>query len=238
MSDRVTETWQHIAGSPFLWVALTLGAYVLACRLFIRSGNNPLVNPVAISVVVLVVFLSATGTSYQTYYEGGKLIHFLLGPITVALAVPLFNHLRQIRSSIVPIIAALAAGSTTAIVSTTFMAFYLGVSDGTILSLMPKFVTAPIAMGIAEKTGGTPQLTAVFVVITAIFGAMTATCLLKFIGIEDDRSKGFSIGISSQGIGTARAFQISEEAGAFSTISMSLCGLLAAILIPLLYALS
>ena len=93
MSDKLTETWQHIAGSPFLWVALTLGAYVLACRLFVRSGNNPLVNPVAISVVVLVVFLSATGTSYQTYYEGGKLIHFLLGPITVWASSPMGQSL-------------------------------------------------------------------------------------------------------------------------------------------------
>lgn len=236
MNLLAIDVWQHIAGTPFLWVALTLLAYMLASHLFLRSGNNPLANPVALSAIAIIVLLSVTGTSYQTYYEGGKLIHFLLGPITVALAVPLYNHRQQIKKSFVPIVAALAAGSVTAILSAIFIATFLGVSDETILSLAPKSVTAPIAMGIAEKTGGIPQLTAALVIITGIFGAMTATYILNFTGIRDDRAKGFSIGIASHGIGTARAFQISGKAGAFAAIGMSLNGVSTAVLIPLLGA--
>ena len=236
MIERLTETLLLASGTPSFWVAATLIAYLIACRLFAISGHNPLVNPVLISGALIIVLLSASGTSYQTYQGGGKLIHFLLGPATVALAVPLYSHLRLILNSLLPIVIALVVGALTASVSTIFIASYFNLSDGTILTVVPKSVTTPIAMGIAEKIGGIPELTAVMVIMTGIFGAMTATHILKLVRINDPRSTGFSIGLSSHGIGTARAFQISEEAGAFSCIAMSLNGLVTATMIPILIA--
>lgn len=236
MIERLNETLLLASGSPSFWVAATLLAYLIACRLFILSGNNPLVNPVLISGALIIALLYVSNTSYQTYQEGGKLIHFLLGPATVALAVPLYSHLRLIKKSLLPIAVALVVGALTASASTIVIASYFDLSNETILTVAPKSVTTPIAMGIAEKIGGIPELTAVLVIMTGIIGAMTATHIVKFIGISDPRSTGFSIGVSSHGIGTARAFQISEEAGAFSSIGMSLNGLATATIIPILVA--
>jgi predicted murein hydrolase (TIGR00659 family) len=234
MSDRLTEIWVYLATTPLLGLTVTLLAYQCAHWLYIKARMNPLANPVAISVAFLVALLWFTETPYETYFEGAQFVHFLLGPATVALAVPLFANLGRLRRDLVPLAGALLAGSMTAIVSAMGIAWLAGASRETVLSLAPKSVTTPIAMGIAEKLGGLPSLTAVLVVSTGIIGAVLARSVLALLRIEDDAVSGFALGVAAHGIGTARAFQVSQTMGAFSGLAMGLNGIITAILFPLL----
>lgn len=234
MTPQLTELWVYLAASPLLGLTLTLIAYQAAHWLYLRSGAHPAANPVLIAVTLLVGLLMLTGTRYETYFAGAQFVHFLLGPATVALAIPLYLHYRRVRAMFWPIIIALLAGSLTAILSAVGIARLFGASLPTQLSLAPKSVTTPIAMGIAEKIGGIPSLTAVMVIVTGIFGAVGARYVFDFLRVKDDAMRGFAMGIASHGIGTARAFQINEQTGAFSALAMGLNGALTALLLPLI----
>jgi len=234
MTEPFGDIWVYLSTTPLLWLTGTLAAYLLGFTLFERAGRNPVVQPVAVAVVILVVVLLVSGTEYDTYFEGAQFVHFLLGPATVALAVPLFAQWKRVRRSVLPMAAALVAGSLTAVISAVGIAMMLGASRESVRSLAPKSVTTPIAMGIAEKIGGLPSLTAVLVILTGIIGAMTATPLLNLLGLKDFAARGFAIGVASHGIGTARAFQVSELAGAFAGIAMGLNALATAVIVPLL----
>lgn len=227
------DIWSYLAQGPLLWLTATLVAYLIGDGLFRLSGRMPVVNPVLISVALLAGLLMATGTPYATYFEGAQFVHFMLGPATVALAVPLYANRARVRRAALPMLAGLAAGSVTAILSALVIARALGVSGETLASLAPKSATAPVALGIAESIGGSPTLTAVLVILTGITGAVIATPLLNALRIHDQRARGFAIGIASHGIGTARAFQVNETAGAFSGIGMGLNAILTAVLAPL-----
>jgi predicted murein hydrolase (TIGR00659 family) len=233
MTPRLTEIWVYLSASPLLWLAATLLAYQLAYWLFQRSGGHPLANPVAIAVLIIVATLSLTGTRYQTYFDGAQFVHFLLGPATVALAVPLHAQRERLKRMLLPLAAALLAGSATAAASAMGLAWSLDADMATVFSLAPKSVTAPIAMGIAERIGGLPSLTAVLVVSTGIVGAVLGPPLLRALRVRDDAVAGFAIGVAAHGIGTARALQISASAGAFAGLAMGLNGLLTALLLPL-----
>jgi len=234
MTPRLAEIWVYLAASPLLGLTLTLVAYQGAYWLYTRSGMNPAANPVAIAVAIIVALLTLTGTSYQTYFDGAQFVHFLLGPATVALAVPLYAQLPRLKRMFGPALVALAIGSLTAIVSAIAVGWALGASRPTLMSLAPKSVTTPIGMGIAEKIGGLPSLTAVLVVTTGILGAIGAQWLFRLLRVKDEAVQGFAIGVAAHGIGTARAFQISETMGAFAALAMGLNGLATALLLPIL----
>ncbi|MBE2294940.1 MAG: LrgB family protein [Phycisphaerales bacterium] len=234
MDKIVTNIWVYLAASPLLWLTLTLVIYLAAQWLFRRSGGWALLNPVALAITVLVTLLLLTDTPYPTYFTGTQFIHFLLGPATVALAIPLYLHWEQVRQLLLPIIVGLLTGSLTAILSAIGIAWLLGGSPRILLSLAPKSVTTPVAMGIAEKIGGLPSLTAVLVILTGILGAIAAPALLSWLRIQNEATKGLAIGVAAHGIGTARAFQISALAGAFSGLAIGLNALLTALLVPLI----
>jgi predicted murein hydrolase (TIGR00659 family) len=225
----IQDIWVYLAATPLLGLTVTLLAYQAAYWVYARSGFNPLLNPVALAVAALVLLLSVTGTPYATYFSGAQFVHFLLGPATVALAVPLYGQLQRLRRLALPLFAALAAGAATAVASAVCVAWLLGASRETLISLAPKSVTAPIAMGISEKLGGLPSLTAVLVVATGIIGAVLARYVLNALKITDHAVRGFAVGVAAHGIGTARAFQYSEEAGAFAGLGMGLNGVLTAV---------
>ncbi|MCG8689724.1 MAG: LrgB family protein [Minwuiales bacterium] len=233
----VGDVWVYLSATPLLWLTATLLAYLAAHWLYEKAGRNPLLNPVALAVALLIAVLLATDTDYQTYFDGAQFVHFLLGPATVALAVPLYSNFAQVRRAVLPMFAALLAGSVTAVVSAVGVAIALGASVETVRSLAPKSVTTPIAMGIAEQIGGLPSLTAAMVIITGILGAMTATPLLNLMRIKDWPARGFAVGVAAHGIGTARAFHVNELAGTFAGLGMGLNALATAILVPLLLAL-
>ncbi len=231
------KLWVYLSTTPLLWLTATLVAYVVADRISLLLHRHPLANPVLIAVILLVLVLRGTGTEFSLYFEGAQFVHFMLGPATVALAVPLIAQGRRVRRLLVPIAAALVAGSVTAIVTAIGLAWALGASPQTVASLAPKSVTTPIAMGIAEAIGGIPTLTAVLVILTGVIGAMSVTPLMNALGVRDFAARGFAAGVASHGIGTARAFQVSEIAGTFAGLGMALNGLLTAILAPMLMAL-
>lgn len=233
-SAPLEQLWVYLAASPLLGLTLTLLAYQAAFWLYQRSGQHPLVNPVLIAVSVLVLFLSWSGTRYETYFAGAQFVHFLLGPATVALAIPLYTQLSRVRALWRPILLGLVAGSLTAILSALAVGRLFGASLPTQLSLAPKSVTTPIAMGIAERIGGIPSLTAVLVIITGILGAVAARALLQRLRIDDPAISGFALGVASHGIGTARAFQENPQSGAFAALAMGLNGALTALLVPLI----
>ncbi len=232
MPHRLTDIWVYLAASPLLHLSLTVVAYVLADWLYRKGGRHPLLNPVLISVLALVTVLSATGTPYQTYFEGAQFVHFLLGPATVALAVPLYFNFSKLRRLWLPLAAGLLCGALTAALSAVGIAWMLHASPQTLLALAPKSVTAPVAMGITEKLGGPPSLTAILVVSTGILGAVTGPAVLNIVRVTEPVMRGFAIGTVSHGIGTARAFQESEEAGAFSGLAMGLNALASSIILP------
>ena len=234
MNPDFYQIWVYLSTTPLLGLTVTLVAYQGGTWIYRKANLNPILNPVLIAVIALVALLFFTGTDYQTYFEGAKFVHFMLGPATVALAVPLYSQFRQVRRSFPSILIALLAGSATAALSAIGIAWALGASRQTLISLAPKSVTTPIAMGISEATGGLPSLTAVLVILTGIIGAVFATWTLNIIGIKDWRARGLAIGVAAHGIGTARALQVNEIAGAFASLAMGLNALATAVLLPIL----
>lgn len=231
-TSDLSTIWVYLAASPLVGLTITMVAYSLAYRLYVWANHSPLLNPVATSVITLIAFLMLTDTSYEAYFEGGQFVHFLLGPATVALAIPLYQQFSKLKKVWLPVTIAILSGVTIGALSSVYIARLFGASLQTQLSLAPKSVTAPVAMGISEKIGGLPSLTAVLVVITGILGATFGTKILALLGINDDSIKGIAMGVTAHGIGTARAFHVSAEMGAFSGLAMALSAFATAVILP------
>ena len=232
----INDIWVYLAASPLLGLTITLLAYVLALAVHQRYRRHPLTNPVLLAVVLLVTLLLLTDTPYPSYFAGAQFVHFLLGPATVALAIPLYAQLGRVRAMRWPVLLGLAAGALTAVVSAVGSAWLLGASVPTQLSLAHKSVTTRIAMAVAERIGGIASLTAVLVIVTGIVGAVIAPALFRRLRVQDHAIQGFALGVTAHGIGTARALQISEEAGAFAALAMGLNGVVTALLLPALFS--
>lgn len=227
------ELWVFLEATPLLWLTVTVIAYAVGDAASKAANRHPLVNPVVLAAGLVALVLLATSTSYTTYFSGAQFVHFLLGPATVSLAVPLIANWKQVRSKLVAIMAALFAGALTAVMSVYAIALGFGLEGPLLWSLVPKSVTTPIAMGIAVEFGGIASLTAVFVIMTGILGAVMVTPLMNAMQIKDPAARGFAVGVAAHGIGTARAFQVNPVAGLFAGIAMALNGLVTAILVPL-----
>ena len=226
--------WVYLSASPLFWLTVTLLAWLLAERLAAASGRHPLVNPVAIAIVVVALLLAATGTDYRRYFDGAQFVHFLLGPATVALAVPLWRNRTLVVRNVLPMLGALLVGSVVAIVSAIGTAALLGASPAVVASLAPKSVTAAVAMAVSEGLGGIPALTAALVIMTGILGAMVVTPLMNALRIRDPAATGFAVGLASHGIGTARAFAVHPVAGVFAGVAMGLNAVVTPLLAPVL----
>jgi predicted murein hydrolase (TIGR00659 family) len=237
MSEPLFALWVYLAATPLAGLTLTLVAYAIGWSVYSRVAFHPLANPVLIAVALVVATLWITGTSYRMYFDGAQFVHFLLGPAVVALAVPLARDIGRLRRLAVPIAGALAAGSLTAVVAAVSIAWALGATPDTVASIAPKSVTAPIAMGIADRIGGIPALAAVVAVTTGVLGAVLGKFVLDACRVRDWPARGFALGLAAHGIGTARAFQVNPDAGAFAGLAFGLHGLLAAIVLPAAYAL-
>ncbi|RAU20913.1 hypothetical protein CU669_15890 [Paramagnetospirillum kuznetsovii] len=236
MSGDLTSIWVYLSTSPLLGLTSTLLAYQAAMWIFERGGRSPLLNPILISVSMIAGFLMATGTEYRTYFDGAQFVHFLLGPATVALAVPLYNQLPLLRRSWAAVLAVVLVGALMAGGSAVLIAWAMGGSEKILLSLAAKSVTIPIAMGVTERIGGIPSLTAVMVMLTGVFGAVTGGWILDMARVRDQAARGLAMGIASHGIGTVRALQMSETAGAFGGLAIGLTGLVTAVLVPLIHS--
>ena len=227
--------WVYLSASPLLHLTLTVSFFVLARWLYRRAGRRAWLNPVLLTVVALVTILVLTGTPYDVYFEGAQFVHFMLGPATVALAVPLYRQFECLKRHPVALLVSLISGSLTAVLSAILIAKLAGASDQAMISIAPKSVTTPVAMGISEQLGGLPSLTAVLVILTGILGASLGPWLLEKLRVTNAMAQGLAMGVAAHGIGTGRAIYMGDVAAAFSGLAMGLNGLATAILLPLIW---
>ena len=231
--QKLYSIWVYLQAEPLFWLTLTIGSYLIADFIYRKSNLFPLLNPVAISVFIVSITLVSFNVDYERYFDGAKFIHFLLGPATVALAIPIYKKWNLIISNSKAIFLSLMAGSIFAILITFSLSSYLELKDELILSLLPRSVTAPIAMGISEIIGGIPSLTAIITLITGIIGASLGVFVFDLMKLKKMEARGFSLGLASHGVGTARAMSRDKNAGVFAAVGMGLSGLITSIIIPL-----
>jgi predicted murein hydrolase (TIGR00659 family) len=219
--------------NPVFGVTITLGAYEIGSWIQRHCGGSPLANPVLISITLIVAGLELAGISYDTYLRGGGLVRFLLGPATVALALPIYLNADRIRGAALGIFAGVTVGATVACASAVGIAWLMGAPDDLLRSIAPKSVTTPIAIGISEQINGHPSLTSVLVITSGIIGAMLSGRLYDWIGVRDWEVRGLATGIAAHGIGTAQMLSVNETAGAFAGLAIGLTGLFTATLLPI-----
>lgn len=233
---ELLSIWVYLGASPLLWLTLTLAAYAVGEALQRRAGGSPLVNPVLIAVALLVGILGLTGTPYRTYFDGAQFVHFLLGPATVAIAVPIHRNRERLRRSWARVGIAVLAGSVAASLSAIAVAGLLGAPAPVLASLAPKSATTPVAMAVAQGLGGEPSLAAVFVILTGVLGAMLSTPLFDALGITSKPARGLGAGVAAHGIGTAYKLRVDPVAGAHAGLGMGLNAALTALVVPTLFA--
>lgn len=229
---EIGALWVYLAATPLVGLTLTLCAYASAQAIHARCRMSPLANPVAIAIAIVALALVLSGMPYQDYFEGAQFVHFLLGPATVALAIPLARQVPTLRKMFLPLCCGLLAGSVCAILSATALVLALGGAELLAVTAAPKSATTPIAMAVAERLGGIASLAAVMVVGTGVFGAVVARSLFNWMRIDSPQVRGFALGVAAHGIGTARAFQVSAEMGALAGLGMGLNAVLTAVLAP------
>ncbi|OHX19324.1 LrgB family protein [Chromobacterium sphagni] len=221
-----------ILGSPLTGVFVTLLAYRLALAASRRGNGHPLANPVLLGVLILLLWLWLSGSSYRQYMEGARFLQLLLGPATVALAVPLYGNLSRLKRAAAPLLLSIFAGGLAGMASAAGLGWWLGLDRTVLVSLATRTVTTPIAMSLAGGLGGAPELAAMFVIVSGILGAVLAPPLFRRLGWDDDMLLGVATGVTAHGIGTARVFHLSEAAGAFAGLAMGLNGVFTAMLLP------
>lgn len=231
---ELDSLWVYLSASPLLSIMVTIIGFLISSHINRMAGGSAFLHPVIVAIALIVAFLTLVGTSYEQYFEGAQFIHFLLGPATVALAIPLFDHLERVKQMFWPLIIACISGIFTAALSTISIVIAMGGRRETVLSLTPKSVTSPIAMGIAEKIGGYPSLTAGLVLVTGAIGCVIGPIMFRWLKIEDHSVQGFTMGLAAHGFGTAQSFTVSSIAGAFAGLAMGLTGMLSAFILPLL----
>ncbi len=220
---------------PLFAIALTLAAFLIAAWLYRRSGWLVL-QPVLVSVTLIVATLLLFGVDYATYRAGAEPVAWLLGPATVALAVPLQHNIKRIRQLFWPVMITLTAGGVLSVALTLAIGWAMGADWSVVMSLAPKFVTMPIAMPVAEQIGGVASLAAVMVMLTGVIGTAMGPLLLRWAGVDHPAARGLSYGINAHAIGTAHALQERRGGGAFAALAMSLFGVFVALLLPIIFA--
>ena len=235
IGNQLAEIWVYLAREPLAALTATLLAWLVGLKIQQWSGRHSLANPVLIAVALLATGLLVSGIDYKAYFAGAQFVHFLLGPATVALALPLYRQWRVVRHSFLAIVVSIVSGGLFSAASGVALAMLLGASRDVAASLAPKSVTTPVAMGVAERLGGLPSLTAAVVICSGIVGASLGPPVLTLCRVTDWRARGLAIGTVSHGIGTARALSVNPTAGAFSGLAMGLNALATALLLPLLW---
>lgn len=224
--------WGYLTQSPLLGLTLTLSAYMVAMFLHRKSHFHPLVNPVALTVGMVSLFLVSNKIPYEQYFDSAKFIHFLLGPATVALAVPLAMQIKKIQDYFKPFMVGLVVGCLTSIISAGFLMALLGGTKVLVATMSAKAVTTPIAIAVTEQFGSEPSISTLVVLTTGMFGAIMAKYVYQWLNITSDEVKGFALGLNSHGVGTAHAFNMNPHMGAFAGLAMGLNGILTTLLLP------
>jgi putative effector of murein hydrolase len=227
-------TW--LSTSPLAWLTLTVSVWLAADRIATAANRHPLVNPLLISVAVIVIVLKSTGASYATYLSGSQPLQLLIGPAVVALAVPLFENWATVKRNILPIVIALPVGCVTALLAASCMARALALPEVVTASLAPKSVTTGAALAISLSLGGEPAMTATFTVSTSIVTAIALVSFAKLLRVRDPAAIGFAAGLTGHSVGAARAFEVDPVAGTFAGIALCLNAILTTFIVSGLHA--
>lgn len=214
-------------------LALVVGTYIAATILY-KKTHLSVLHPLLTSIFVIIVILEFLDIEYASFQQGSHLIHFMLGPSVVALGYVLFEQMKYLKGNVVSILTSVFVGAIVGIISVIAIGKLMGADQSLIATLQPKSVTTPIAMGISEKNGGIPSLTAVIVVAVGIFGSIVGPAVMKVLGIESRIAKGLALGASSHGVGTAAAIQLGAVEGALSGLAIGLMGIMTAVLVPVI----
>lgn len=212
-----------------LYIALTFIVYYFAKILQERTGKIWL-NPILITILIIIGVLKCTGHTYEEYSQSGKMIEFWLKPAIVALGVPLYTQLKAIRRQWAPVLTSQLCGCIAGILSAVFIAKVCGASHAVIASLAPKSVSTPIAVEISSKIGGIPSLTAAIVVLVGLLGAMIGLKVLQIGRIDSPVSRSLSMGTAAHVMGTSRVSVLGDKYGAYATVGLIINGILTAIL--------
>lgn len=221
-----------IINFPLFGALITIAAFYLGQKLYLKSNRHPVLQPVVIGMATVIGAVILLRVPYETYYNSSFLLHVMLGPATVALAIPLFQNAKRIRSLLLPIFLTVLVGGSFTVTVAVGILWLMDANMVTLLSMPTKSITTPIAMIVTEQIGGIPALSAMFVLLTGAAGAMIGIPLMNKLGLKDQGVKGFTMGLTAHALGTARALEESEECGAFSALAMSVTGVMTAILLP------
>ena len=229
--------YAYVTSTPLVWIIVTISAYKIGILVYEKSGKNALLQPIVVAYMIMLPILILTHIPYKQYFESVSIIHFILGPATVALALPLYKNLKLIRSYFMPIVVTLFLGGAFTILSALGILWLFDASTTTMLSMTTKSVTAPITIITAQDIGAIPSLAMGFVVMTGLLGALFGSFIFKILRIKHDAAKGFTLGLISHAIGIARAVEISDKAAAFAALAMGLIGVVIAVLLPIIIGL-
>lgn len=235
----MSSTFEHLRvfliGQGHLFpLTLTLGAYTGAVWIQRLGARSALLNPTLLAIACVVAVLWVLNMDYGWYFSDAQPVHLLLGPAVVALAIPLYRHAPLIRERALDLLTGLTVGSITGIATGLALAWWLGVSHQGLLSVAPKSATTAVSMAVSARIGGIPPVTAVLTILAGITGAVASSYLLNALRIRDPAARGFSMGLASHGIATARAFQESDIAGTFAGLAMGMNAITTAILVPIM----
>lgn len=222
----------------YIWwsLPLTLAVFFAARKLAARF-KLALLNPLLIAMVVIIPLLLLTGTPYDHYFQGSKVLNDLLQPAVVALAFPLYEQLHQIRARWKSIITICFIGSLVAMISGTLIALLMGATPEIAASILPKSVTTPIAMAVGGSIGGIPAISAVCVIFVGVLGAVFGHTLLNLMHIKTKSARGLAMGTASHALGTARSAELDYQEGAFSSLALVICGIITSLIAPFLFPL-
>ncbi len=225
------EALNSLFSSETFLLLLVIGTYLLGVYLYKRL-KFPLLQPLLISMILVILFLKTTGIEYATFCSQTKILNFMLGPSVVALGYVLYEQINYIKGNVVSMLTAVFVGCIVGISSVILIAKLFGADQILLFSLAPKSVTAPIAMSIAKNNGGIPELAVVFVVICGIFGGLVGPIILRRLGVKSKVAKGLAMGSASHALGTARAIEMGAVEGAISGLAIGIMGIMTALLIP------
>lgn len=217
-----------IDNSVYIGVLISLASYALGVWLRKKTGLS-FFNPLLVSIILVILFLSVSGINYSTYAESADYISFLLTPATICLAVPLYEQVKLLKKNWKAVVAGIVSGVVSSLVCIFLMALLFRFDHQTYITFLPKSITTAIGMGVAEELGGYVSLAVVVIVITGVLGNVIAEAVLKLFKIEEPIAKGIAIGSSSHAVGTAKAMEIGQIEGAMSSLSIVVCGLLTVI---------
>ena len=218
-----------VTASPLFGIVLTLAAFLIGIKIQKKTGSA-LCNPLVIAIVLCMAVLTVLRIPLEDYRAGGDIINLFIGPATAVLALNIYNQRKVLKQYFVPVLVGCVLGSLTSVGSVALLCRAFGLDKAVTAALLPKSVTTPIALGIAEGRGGIAAITMVAVLITGLIGAVAAPAFAKWFRVENPVAQGLAIGACSHALGTTKALEIGELQGAMSGIAIGVCGIFTVIL--------